>query len=186
MSLSSWFRDYVYIPLGGNRVTAPRHIVNILLVWLLTGFWHGANWNFIAWGGFFGLILIAEKFGIGKALARCGKIIPHVYVLLIVGVSWVLFDAPTLSAAGETLSRMFGFGADSFAGAASLYYLRSYAVPLVIGIIGTTPIIRTLALKIEERPTNTALQPIAVIALLIVVTAFLVDGSFNPFIYFRF
>ncbi|MDR0819807.1 MAG: MBOAT family protein [Oscillospiraceae bacterium] len=192
ISLSSWFRDYVYIPLGGNRVSKPRFIFNILVVWTLTGFWHGADWNFMAWGLYFGIILLIEKFLTGKLLEKLPKALSHVYVMLIVCVSWAFFDSPSFSAAGAALSRMFGFGAESLAGTESLYYLRSYLVPLIIGAIGCTPLPKRIAEKLLASETrlgkaaSTALEPLTIAVLLIVITAFLVDGSFNPFIYFRF
>ena len=186
ISLSSWFKDYVYIPLGGSRVSAPRHIINILVVWFLTGFWHGAAWNFIIWGLYFALILLVEKFILLKILEKAPKFLRHAYVMILVLISWALFDAYSLMAIGGTISRMFGFGADSFAGAASLYYLRSYLVPIITGIIACTPVPKLLAEKLSAKKSIVVLEPLFIGILIIVVTAFLVDGSFNPFIYFRF
>jgi len=186
MSLSSWFRDYIYIPLGGNRVTVPRHIFNILVVWMLTGFWHGADWNFIFWGLYFAIFLIVEKFFLSRLLDRLPNFFNHVYVLLLVSVSWVFFDSSSFAEIGSALTRMFGFNVDSFAGVESLYYLRSYLVPLVLGAIGCTPLPKLLAGKLSGKKAYTALEPRTVGVLLIVITAYLVDGSFNPFIYFRF
>jgi alginate O-acetyltransferase complex protein AlgI len=189
ISLSSWFRDYVYIPLGGNRVSKSRHILNILIVWFLTGFWHGAGWNFIAWGMFFGVLLLVEKFFLGKILERLPRAVSHIYVLVIVCVSWALFDAPTMADALRHIGLMFGSGATELAGAEALYYLRSYLVPLILAVIGATPLPRLLLERLETKRANRVfdiLEPVAVALLLIAVTAYLVDGSFNPFIYFRF
>jgi len=187
MTLSGWFRDYVYIPLGGNRVKTPRFVFNILIVWMLTGFWHGADWNFILWGGYFGLVLLVEKFFLGKILEKAPKALRHVYVILIVFVSWAFFDATGFGEAFSVIGRMFGAGASAFAGNEPMYYLRSYAIPFVIGIIGATPLVRNLAGKIgEKKQLATVLEPLALALILIAATANMVDGSFNPFIYFRF
>ncbi|MDR3294912.1 MAG: MBOAT family protein [Clostridiales Family XIII bacterium] len=190
MSLSGWFRDYVYIPLGGGRVSAPKRMRNILAVWLLTGFWHGAGWNFIAWGLYFAVLLLAEKFVLGRILARAPAFLPHVYAMLCVLVSWVFFDAPDFSSALSRLSVLFGAGADSLAGTESCYYLRSYLLPLLIAVFGCTPaparIVARLVRGHGGERAFAVLEPLCVAALLIVITAYLVDGSFNPFIYFRF
>ena len=187
MSLSSWFRDYVYIPLGGNRVKPLRHVFNILIVWMLTGFWHGADWNFILWGGYFGLVMLIEKFFLGKVLEKSPKLLRHVYVMLIVFVSWCFFDSIGSEASFAVIGRMFGIGVSEFAGSEALYYLRSYAAPFIIGIIGTTPLIKTLAEMIDVRKlSTTVLEPVVLAMILIASTASMIDGSFNPFIYFRF
>jgi alginate O-acetyltransferase complex protein AlgI len=189
ISLSSWFRDYVYIPLGGNRVAPPRQTLNILIVWFLTGFWHGAGWNFIAWGMFFAVMLLAEKFALGKYLKKLPRLVSHIYVLLCVSLSWVFFDAPDMGSAARTVASMFS-GAGGFAGPQSLYYLRSYLVPLAAAALGATPLPSALAARLARGQTGarvlTAAEPVLTAALLILVTAYLVDGSFNPFIYFRF
>jgi len=186
MTLSGWFRDYVYIPMGGNRVKTARFVFNIMVVWMLTGFWHGADWNFILWGGYFGLILLIEKFFLGKALDKAPKVLRHIYVILIVFISWAFFDATGFGAAFAVIGRMFG-GADRFAGAQALYYLRSYAVPLVVGIIGVTPLMRSLAGRVSaKKKLVTVLEPVVLAVILVAATASMVDGSFNPFIYFRF
>ena len=187
MSLSSWFRDYLYIPLGGNRVSAPRFVLNIMVVWILTGFWHGADWNFVLWGGFFGVLLLLEKFFLSKALGKAPKPLRHVYVIVAVLVSWVFFDAASLGGAFAAIGRMFGAGASGFAGSEAIYYLRSYAVPLVIGAAGSTPMLKRIADRLcSKKLLITVLEPLAVALILIASTAKMVDGSFNPFIYFRF
>lgn len=190
ISLGSWFRDYVYIPMGGNRVSLPRQILNIVLVWFLTGFWHGAGWNFIAWGMYFAVLLLIEKFLLRKWLARLPAALSHIYLLFCVSFSWVLFDAASLGAAFTQIGTMFGIGVSGLTGAQSLYYLRSYLVPLIIAVIGCTPLPKQLAGWLAKQKTGASLmvglEPLTVALLLVVITAYLVDGSFNPFIYFRF
>jgi len=187
MTLSGWFRDYVYIPLGGNRVKKFRFIINILIVWMLTGFWHGADWNFIIWGGYFGLVLLIEKFFLGKLLEKAPKVFRHVYVILIVFISWAFFDAAKLGDTFVAIGRMFGVGTTTFAGSEPLYYLRSYALPIVIGIIGATPLIKVISDKLRTTKFPlTVVEPVILVLILTAATANMVDGSFNPFIYFRF
>jgi alginate O-acetyltransferase complex protein AlgI len=187
MTLSLWFRDYVYIPLGGNRVKKIRFIFNILLVWMVTGFWHGADWNFILWGGYFGVVLLLEKLVFGNLLGKSPRPVRHVYVMLMLFMSWAFFDALSFHEAFGVLGRMYGVSADALVSNEALYYLRSYAVPFVIGIVGSTPIIRGLALKLDtKKVAATILEPVALACILIFSTAAMVDGSFNPFIYFRF
>ncbi|MDR0849370.1 MAG: MBOAT family protein [Propionibacteriaceae bacterium] len=186
MSLSSWFRDYVYIPLGGNRVSVPRHLLNIAIVWGLTGFWHGAGWQFIAWGLWFAVVLAVEKYAFGGVLQRLPRGMGNVYTLVIVAISWVLFDSGGFADAGTTLAAMAGFGASSVVGPESVYYLRSYAVPLLVGIIGATPLPKKVMGWVAKKKVYTVVEPVLVALGLLVVTACLVDGSFNPFIYFRF
>ena len=189
ITLGSWFRDYVYIPMGGNRVSKPRWLFNIFVVWMLTGFWHGADWVFICWGLFFAVLLIAEKLLYLKKLER-SRILAHIYKFLFVTVSFVLFDSASLGAAGRTVSQMFGFGGLPLVSTEAVYNLRSYAVILIIGIIGSTPLMKTLIKKAEEKPSGAVVlsiaEPIALLALLALCTGYLVDGSFNPFLYFRF
>jgi len=186
MTLSGWFRDYVYIPLGGNRVKPLRHVANILVVWMLTGFWHGADWNFILWGGYFGLVLLVEKFFLGKLLEKAPKALRHVYVMLVVFISWAFFDAASFGEAFGVIGRMFGAGG-AFASSEALYYLRSYAVPILVGIVGATPLLRGVGEKIGARKyPATILEPLFLAVILVAATANMVDGSFNPFIYFRF
>ena len=187
MSLSSWFRDYVYIPLGGNRAGPLRHVFNILVVWMLTGFWHGADWNFILWGGYFGLVLLVEKLFLSKVLDKAPKVLRHVYVVLVIFISWAFFDALGFGSAFAVIGRMFGVGASEFAGGEALYYLRSYAVPIFIGIVGATPLVKSLGERVGgKKLPATVFEPVALCLVLFAATASMVDGSFNPFIYFRF
>jgi alginate O-acetyltransferase complex protein AlgI len=189
ISLSSWFRDYVYIPLGGNRVTPLRHIFNILLVWFLTGFWHGAGWNFILWGLFYAGLLLLEKYAIGGVLQKL-PILSHFFVIVCFLISWVFFDASSLTEAAGRLGMMFGAGADMKTGPESLYYLRSYLVPLLAAGVGATPLPARIAGAVfgtaQGAKVRMVAEPLFLAVILITVTAFLVDGSFNPFIYFRF
>ncbi|MDR2615597.1 MAG: MBOAT family protein [Oscillospiraceae bacterium] len=188
ISLSSWFRDYVYIPLGGNRVGPARHIFNILVVWFLTGFWHGAGWSFIAWGGYFAALLLIEKFLLGRLLEKMPSFVSHIYLIVLILFGWTLFDAPDIPEALHRVGLMFGAGSGGIAGGDSLYYLRSYALPLALALVGSTPLPSKAAAAIERRAAKimTVMEPLTVAALLAVITAYLVDGSFNPFIYFRF
>ena len=182
ISLGSWFRDYLYIPLGGNRVSKPRWFLNIFIVWMATGFWHGAEWNFILWGLMFAILLIIEK--------QIPKLRSHIYVLFFVMISFVIFDASSLSKAFSNIAAMFGGMDFPAVTAESVYYLKSYAVLLIIAMIGATPVPKKLIHIAEKnRYANSFLsiaEPIALIVLLLVCTAFLIDGSFNPFLYFRF
>ncbi|MCL2816768.1 MAG: MBOAT family protein [Clostridiales bacterium] len=214
MTLTRWFRDYIYIPLGGNRSSKGKLLRNIAVVWLLTGLWHGAAWNFIAWGAYFAVILTAEKFIWGRHLEKAPKAAGHIYTLFLVLFGWVLFSAGGLGEAWRNLSAMFGGGGIPFAGEQTWYYLRSYAFVFVFAVIGSTPLLKNLCGRLKNGKTNggsgsppssegqaasadmlrqekrakvmNALEPLFLAALLIIVTAFLVDGSFNPFIYFRF
>ena len=184
MSLGSWFRDYVYIPMGGNRVSKPRWVLNILTVWALTGLWHGAAWNFVVWGLMFAVLLLAEKWI--PALQKLPAVLRRAYVLLAVVISFVLFNAESFSQAGVDLAGMFGLGGLPFATEATFYYLKSYGVLFVLGFVGATPLVRNTARRLEETRAAKILEPVILIALLLLCTAYLVDGSFSPFLYFRF
>lgn len=188
MSLGSWFRDYVYIPMGGNRVNTFRRYFNIFTVWMLTGFWHGAEWNFILWGLMFAVLLVIEKVWLLKHLNK-SKVLNHVYVLFFVAISFVLFNGEGTAGGIQDIGRLFGIGA----AAQSLsvwYYLKSYALIFIIAIIGATPLPKMAVEKIRAHRVGgkviNTIEPFVTVALLLIVTAFLVDGSFNPFLYFRF
>ena len=189
MSLGTWFRDYVYIPLGGNRGSKLRHLINIFVVWLLTGFWHGASWNFILWGLFFGVLLTIEKFFLLKHLNK-SRVLSRIYILLAVIVSFIVFNIETLPEAFQYIGGLFGAGGISFCSPETLYHLRNYAVLLVFALVGSTPVVKNLASKFSESKKlgkiANVLEPVVLIALLAVITAFLVDSSSNPFLYFRF
>ena len=182
ISLGSWFRDYVYIPLGGSRVGRVRMLINILVVWMLTGFWHGAEWNFILWGLYFAVLLVVEKVLLLKWL-NSSKIISRIYVLFFVVISFVIFNAVSLSEAIGYIGGMLGLGNYPLISAEAIFYIKDYLFVLVLGLIGATPIPKRLALKLKATQW---LEPIALVALLAISTAYLVDGSFNPFLYFRF
>ena len=184
MSLGSWFRDYVYIPMGGNRVGKGRWVFNILTVWMLTGLWHGAAWNFALWGLLFAALLLMEK-GI-PALQKLPGGLRHGYVLLAVVLSFVLFNAENLSQAGSDFGCLFGFGGIPMITAPTLYYFRSYALLFAAGILGATPVVRNAAKCLSATRAGAVLEPAVLILLLLVCTGYLVDGSFSPFLYFRF
>ena len=184
ISLGSWFRDYVYIPLGGNRVGKGRLLINLLVVWMLTGLWHGAAWNFVVWGLFFAALLILEKTVFGKVLEKL-PVFGHLYVLVLVAVSFVIFNATSMPEAGFFLSAMFGGKGYPLVSAEFLYQLKQYGVVLILAAVGATPLAKTVAARIPQKLAN-LLEPIVLAALLLLSTAYLVDGSFNPFLYFRF
>ena len=187
ISLGSWFRDYVYIPLGGSRVKRSRWVFNILLVWMLTGLWHGASWNFVLWGLLFAAALLMEKWFPG--LQKLPALLRHGYVLLGVLLSFVLFNAADLQQAGADFAGLFGLSGLPAVTAQTLYYLRSYGVLFVLGFVGATPLVRNAALRLREGKLGVmaaVLEAAAMAALLLICTAYLVDGSFNPFLYFRF
>ena len=189
ISLGSWFRDYVYIPLGGNRVSRSRWLLNIFIVWMLTGLWHGAAWNFVLWGVYFAAFLIFEKLFLLKKLEQ-SRILCHIYVLLTVLVSFVIFGAADTGSAAETLGGMSGLTGLPFRSPEQMYYLRSYGGILLIAMIGATPLPKMLLSRLAERKTGAAAiniaEPILLAVLLIISTAYLADGSYNPFLYFRF
>lgn len=190
ISLSSWFRDYVYIPLGGNREGLKKQIRNILIVWGLTGIWHGASWNFIIWGLLFGVILIIEKVFLGKYLERWPSFFKRIYVLFIVMISFVIFNAENMGEAWKNIIGLFGANGESFINPYTLYYLRSYMVILIVAVIGATPLLKNMILKWKENEkinkVMNVLEPVCIVMILLVVTAYLVDNSYNPFLYFRF
>ena len=184
MSLGSWFRDYVYIPLGGNRVSRSRWIFNILTVWMLTGAWHGAAWNFVLWGLLYAVLLLMEKWV--PALQRLPGILRHGYVLLTVMLGFVLFNAESVSQAGSDIAALFGFGGLPAVTAETWYYLRSYGLLFLMGCVGATPVVKNMARKVSKTRVGPVLEMLALAALLLVCTGYLVDGSFSPFLYFRF
>ena len=185
ISLGSWFRDYVYIPMGGNRVSKLRWFFNIFTVWLLTGFWHGAAWNFIVWGLYFAVFLIFEKLFLSKLLKKA-KWFTHVYVLFFVMISFVIFNATNLTEAMQYIGGLFGANTPAFISEETIYYFKSYAVILILAIIGATPLPKKIFDKVKDTKVISAIHPIVLTVLLIMITAYLVDGSFNPFLYFRF
>ncbi|MBQ8391882.1 MAG: MBOAT family protein [Clostridia bacterium] len=189
ISLGSWFRDYVYIPLGGNRVKRARMLFNIFAVWFLTGFWHGAQWNFIVWGLYFGILLTLEKFFFLKKLEK-HPVIGHIYVLFAAAISFMIFSAENMGDAVSRVGGMFGIGVKSFVSAEFWFNLKNYAIVLLVACIGATPIMKKIKNHADSKWKNTfildAFEILVPIALLVICTAYLADGSFNPFLYFRF
>ena len=188
ISLSSWFRDYIYIPLGGNKVSKLKHLRNIFVVWFLTGFWHGASWNFILWGLYFFIFLIIEKYLLKKYLDKT-KVIKHIYTILIVIISFLIFNTETIPEIINSLKNMFFINDIPTITKETLYYLRSNIVLFIVAIIGATPFMKLLIGKLKETRLKIVidvLEPVTYIVLLTLTTAFLIDASFNPFLYFRF
>ena len=184
MSLGSWFRDYIYIPLGGNRVSKGRWVFNTLVVWMLTGMWHGAAWNFVLWGLLYAVCLMAEKWI--PALQKLPGVLRRGYTLLVVILGFVLFNAENMAQAGSDIAGMFGFGSVPLVSAETLYYLKSYGLLFVLGFVGATPLVRDTAARLYKKKIVAVLEPAVLILLLLVCSGYLVDGSFSPFLYFRF
>lgn len=189
MTLSSWFRDYVYIPLGGNKKGVLKQIRNILIVWSLTGLWHGASWNFIVWGLYFGILLILEKFILKKYFSNVPKFIKGIYTLFLVMISFVIFQGDSLSSAFNIIKGLFGLNGELFINNVTLYYLKGYVLFIVLGVIGATNYVKNSVIKISNSKNKkiiNILEPIYLLILLIIVTMYLIDSSYNPFLYFRF
>lgn len=188
ISLGGWFRDYLYIPLGGNRVKPFRHVINILVVWAATGFWHGASWNFVLWGLLYAALLLFEKYVLHPKIRFAVPM--HIYTLLFVMLGFILFDSASVADALTSFKALFGFGGIPAANTASLYYLKSNIVLLVVAVIGATPLPKLLYEKIGLRKLGgkilAVVTPLATLASVALCTAYLIDGSFNPFVYFRF
>lgn len=190
MTLGGWFRDYIYFPLGGSRTTMLKWLRNILVVWFVTGFWHGAEWNFIIWGLYFGVLLVFEKLFLMDVLKKRGAVIRHIYVLFFTLISFVIFSVPSMDKLVPFIGGLFGIGTVGFSDVSTLYTFDSYFVLLVVCIVASTP----LPKKLFERFSKTNFgekvlliaEPAGIVLLLIFSTALLVDGSYNPFLYFRF
>lgn len=183
-SLGGWFRDYVYIPLGGNRVKTSRWVFNIFVVWLLTGLWHGAAWNFVLWGLLYGIFLLLER--AFPTLQKLPKPLGHIYVLFVVLVGFVLFHAESVTQGFRQIAGLFGIGSRGLFGVESLYCLQSYGLLILIAAIGATPLPKRWAERYSQTALGKALEALSLPLLLLLCTAYLVDGSFNPFLYFRF
>lgn len=188
ISLSSWFRDYVYIPLGGNRVSKIKHIRNLLIVWFLTGLWHGAAWNFVVWGLYYGVILIIEKYLLSPVLDRLPDIVRHIYSIVLVVIGWVLFFSSSFGQAADYIRVMFGAGAHGFADRESMYLLTSNLILWLILIFGSTPLVhfRYEHMLRTKKWNTTIINSVVYAALFIVCIAYLVTETYNPFLYFRF
>lgn len=183
MTLGSWFRDYLYIPLGGNRKGKLRWMLNLLIVWGATGLWHGAGWNFILWGLFFGILLMGEKLFLLPHLNK-SRFWGRVYVWLCLLISFILFDNSNLSAAFGYIRGLFG--GLPLVSTESLYFLRSYGILLILGFLGATPLPKKLWQRVEKLPCMQVLEPVGLGLLLLLCTAYILDGSFVSFMYFRF
>ncbi|WP_040328245.1 MBOAT family O-acyltransferase [Clostridium ihumii] len=188
ISLGSWFREYVYIPLGGNRVSTAKHLRNLFVVWFLTGLWHGASWNFIVWGLYFGVILVIEKNFLLKWLEKAPKFIANIYTMILVIIGWVFFDVETLKGALDYIKVMFGFGNNPMIDSMTMYYLEANIGLIIVLIICSTSIPTKIIKFIKKKYTTAKLFVVPVIytIILIVAVAYLVNETYNPFLYFRF
>lgn len=190
ISLGTWFRDYVYIPLGGNRVNKIKFLRNIIIVWLLTGIWHGASLNFCIWGLFFGIMLIIEKFSFNKYLEKIPSFIRRIYVLFIVMISFIIFGSSNMNDAFNTIKGLFGFNKEVFINNYTIYYLKNYLFVLILAILLSTPLIKKLVLKLKKncfiKKLFDILEIVSIPIILVIVTSYLIDNSYNPFLYFRF
>ena len=186
ISLSSWFRDYIYIPLGGNRVSKLKWIRNILIVWILTGLWHGASWNFVIWGLYFGILLLVEKLFLNKFLEKIPNIFKRLYLLIIVIISFIIFNGEGVSQILRNIGGLVGIDGVPLISSESLYYFKSYFIVLLVGIIGATPLVKNIIQSKKLSKISNYLEPVFLIIVLIISTSYIIDGSFNPFLYFRF
>ena len=190
ITLSSWFRDYVYIPLGGNRKGLIKQIRNIAIVWILTGIWHGASYNYVLWGVYFGLLLILEKMFLKKWLDRIPAVFSHLYSIFFILMGWLIFSFEALGEGMAYGKVMFGMAEVAFANDMVLYLIRNYGVLLIVCLIGCTPLVKKWAKVCLESKKHQGLVTVAVnvvmILLFVIITAYLVDASYNPFLYFRF
>ena len=185
ISLSTWFREYLYIPLGGNRCSKPRWMFNLLVVWAATGIWHGASWNYLIWGLYFFVLLMLEKFFLLKVLDKAPALVGHIYTLFFVVVSWAIFAIEDFSQLGSYLKVMFGLGGVPLMDAKLGYYVTSYLPILLVAAVASTPLGAKLYHKLKT-PAAEVVCTVLVLAGLVVCTAYLVDGTYNPFLYFRF
>ncbi len=188
ISLGSWFRDYLYIPLGGNRKGLAIQFRNLIIVWFATGLWHGASWNFIVWGLYFGMLIFIEKLFLGKILERVPSFISHSYTIILLIISWVFFEASNLSGAMSYIKVMFGVGSNPFIDNMARYTLRTNLIILAVGVIASTPLIRRLINSLKTKFEFKGVVAVVVCNLLVlfIATAYLVSESYNPFLYFRF
>ena len=190
MSLGTWFRDYIYIPLGGNRVALPKWMFNTFVVWFVTGFWHGADWTFIIWGLYFFVFLVMEKFFLQKWLNKLPKFASHIYVTFVIAISFVIFSGAGFKGMVSDLSAMFGGANLAFWSKETTYHLTGYAIALAAAVFGATPALKNLFAKLHNNKKScrvlNVLEPVFHVVLLLIVTAYFVDGSFSPFLYFRF
>ncbi len=191
ISLSTWFKEYVYIPLGGNRKGKLKQLRNIAIVWCLTGIWHGASWNFVIWGVYFGILLVVEKTFLLKPLSRLPKLIQRLYTMLLVIISWVIFSMDSMTSVFSYLKAMLGGYGNGFADTHTLYILSSYGLLMLIALVACTSIPKRIATKLmsrlEAKPlAATIIQNVFLVAVFVLVVAYLVNATYNPFLYFRF
>ena len=188
ISLGSWFREYVYIPMGGNQVPVPRHILNLMIVWMVTGLWHGASWNFVVWGVYYGLILVIEKYIIGRLLKKLPEVIRILYTMLLVMAGWVLFFSPGLQEAVTYIQRMFGVGASGIIDRQALYLIKNNWMLWIALVTGSTPVLHRLGQIVlyDEESPQARLSVILYIGMFLLCVAYLVTETYNPFLYFRF
>ena len=183
MSLQTWFKDYVYIPLGGSRVSVPRHIFNMFVVWGLTGLWHGANWTFVTWGLMYFILLVIEKY---THIDKKFGVFAHLYTMLFVMLGWVLFRSDSIGSAGSYLLSMIGIGSKGLIDSASIEYLQRYWIYLILGIICCFPVIHNLNIKLRKNMIYNWIYIIVMSAILIISIMFIFSNAYNPFIYFNF
>ncbi len=186
ISLGSWFRDYIYIPLGGNRVENIKVYRNLFVVWLITGIWHGASWNFIIWGLYFGSFIMLERMGLQKILNRFPSYVQHIYLLLVVLIGWVIFSQPSLKDVVQYLKVMFGLTQLPFINGYTTFYLKEYAILLVLAFIGSVPLLKILKKMKYTQYILHLIRPLAIYLAFILTIIYMVNSTFNPFIYFNF
>ena len=185
ISLSTWFKEYVYIPLGGNRKGVKRQVINLLIVWGLTGIWHGASWNFVLWGLYYGIMLIVEKFLLKKLLDKLPSFVQHIYTIFIIIIGWGLFYFTDMSQLGAFLINLFDFS-KGICGEQALTLILQYLPVLLAAGFASTPVATKLYKKIENKKHIWILQTLFCAVILVLCTASLVSSSYNPFLYFRF
>ena len=186
ISLSTWFRDYIYIPLGGNRKGIKRQIINMSVVWLLTGFWHGASWNFIMWGLYYLIFLILEKFVLKNILKKTPDLLKHIYALLIILIGWVLFRVENMSQFFDIIKTMFSFDLNSTSLMEARIYLETYYVYFILAILFSTNVYYVICDKFKNKRVFEIIKYVFLIVLFVISIMFLAQSSYNPFIYFRF
>ena len=191
ISLSTWFRDYVYIPLGGNRVKPLKHVRNIFVVWLLTGIWHGANWNFVLWGVYYGVLLLLEKFFLGKYLEKLPAFFRHLYCIFFVMIGWNIFVFVDMGDVVSYLKSLFGLYGQGILNRETIYILYNNTVLLIFLILGSTMLPKKIGDWICEKLKHrdglaVFVRSIFYVAVFVLSVAWLVDASYNPFLYFRF
>lgn len=189
ISLSSWFKDYVYIPLGGSREGTFKLIRNILIVWLLTGLWHGSEWTFVIWGMFIGILLVIEKLLLNKYIEKLPSIVRRIYTLFIIMISFIIFSGSNINESFNNIVGLFNFS-NPFINKFTIHYLKDYGLVLIIAIFLSTPILKNTIIKLKENKKINSiiniLDIIVLLILLVIVTSYLIDSSYNPFLYFRF